>query len=244
MPRHPYHHRLPPGLLPEAFFTQYALAGRRYVEGLTNLTPAHPWAPMTDAEWAVMRRFLLQHRCGMAEAPRAGRPLADPRARLDAIFRAVTLKRPWSKGGGRAPWTQLPEAFGKSDTISRTYRRWCGRDLWMRLLMEVAAEDCPPALAGLRWRICCAFRRGFRQMGMRGIVLARRLKLYSALPALSHHLPDPDLSGIYVPALVAIARYAVANRGWWPGPGILGLMKRLHREMGGRSRLTPAMEPP
>jgi hypothetical protein len=35
----------------------------------------------------------------LTAAPRAGRPTADPRARLDAIFRAVTLKHP---AGGRA----------------------------------------------------------------------------------------------------------------------------------------------
>ena len=35
----------------------------------------------------------------LTAAPRAGRPTADPRARLDAIFRAATLKHPV---GGRA----------------------------------------------------------------------------------------------------------------------------------------------
>jgi transposase len=53
---------------------------------------------MTDEEWAFLRPLLP----GTANGG-AGRPMADVRARLDAIFRAVTLKRPPEQGGGRAP---------------------------------------------------------------------------------------------------------------------------------------------
>jgi hypothetical protein len=189
--------------------------------------------------------YLWVHGCGMA-APgqaRPGRPLPDPRGRLDAIFRAVTLKRPARQGGGRAPWRALPEAFGKADTVSRSYRRWTRTDLWMRLLTEVAAEDCPPALAGLAHRICCAFRRGVRIMGLRAIVLARRLRLHSALPAPSAYLPDPDLSEIYRPVCLRFADYALAHPAWRPPRPLLRLLRTMHRLMGGRARLSPALEP-
>jgi hypothetical protein len=54
-------------------------------------------------------------------------------------------------------------------------------------------------------------------LGLRGIVLARRLGLYSALPAPSQYLPDPDLSEIYIPVILrALARMWDAPR---PGPG-------------------------
>jgi len=234
---------LPPGLLPRDFVARHDLFRRLYTDPLTCLTPRHDWAPMTDAEWAVLRPILADHGCGLSDAPRPGKPMLDPRGRLDAIFRAVTLKRPMARGGGRATWGQLPAEFGKSDTVSRTHRRWCARDLWMRLLLEVAAEDCAPAMAGLRYRICCAFRRGWRQMGLRGLVLARRLRLYSALPAPSAWLPDPDLSEIYTPFCLGVANHALDHPGWLPQRRVLRLMRSMLRLIAGRSRIGPALEP-
>lgn len=235
---------IPPEIFPPDFAIRHDLANYLYFRPFFGLTAPHAWAPMTDAEWATLAPILAQHGCGLAEHARAGRPMADPRGRLDAIFRAVTLKRPREKGGGRAPWKQLPEAFGKSDTVSRTYRRWCRTDLWMRLLQAVAGEACGAVLDGLRWRICCAFRRGIRLMGMRAIVLARRLRLYSALPAPSIYLPDPDLSEIYMPVLLGLMRHARDHTGRRLGRAAIRLMTSMHRAMGGRSRLSPCMEPP
>ena len=234
---------IPPEILPPDFAVRHDLVRRLYLDPVTRLTPAGTWAPLTDAEWAVLAPILADHRCGVADRPRAGRPMADPpRARLDAVFRAVTLKRP--KGGGRSPWRALPDEFGKADTVSRTYRRWTRTDLWMRLLGEVAAEDASPVLVGLTWRICCAFRRGIRLMGLRAIVLARRLRLYSALPAPSHWLPDPDLSELYMPVVKACVTYVLDHPDWRPPPGLWQLMRSMHRMVGGRSRITLAMEPP
>ncbi|WP_431269306.1 transposase [Dankookia sp. P2] len=190
-----------------------------YLRPTFGLLRPQPWAPLTDAEWAALRPILAEHGCGVADHPRPGRPMADARARLDAIFRAVTLKRPRPQGGGRAAWNQLPPEFGKADTVSRTYRRWCAADLWMRLLQVVGAEDCPEVLARLTHRICCAFRRGIRLMGLRAIVLARRLRLYSALPAPSFWLPDPDLSEIYMPVISRPAAPRQGALGPPAGPG-------------------------
>jgi transposase len=202
-----------PDLLPRLLDT-YRLAVTQ--DGV--LTPRRPWAPLTDAEWEHIAPYLAALNCGLSFTRRAGRPPEDTRARLDAIFRAVTLKH--SKGG-RGTWAQLPEGFGKPDTVSRTFRRWAHAKLWLRLLAEVACPTCPPVLKGLTYFICCAFRRGIRLMGLPAILLARRLRLHSALPAPSILLPDPDLSESLLRAAPGLLR--PAGRGPWRA--IAGLLR-------------------
>ena len=41
-------------------------------------SPQRPWEPLSDDEWAVLSPFVHRHT--------AGRPVRDPRGRLDAIF--------------------------------------------------------------------------------------------------------------------------------------------------------------
>jgi hypothetical protein len=137
----------------------------------------------------------------------------------------------------------LPEEFGKADTVARTYRRWTKAGLWIRLLRAVAEPNCPPVLARLTYRICCAFRRGIRLMGLGAIVLARRLRLHSALPAPSQWLPDPDLSEIYTPVCLRFANYALAHPQWRPPRSFLLLLQSMHRLMGGRTRISRSSEP-
>ena len=137
----------------------------------------------------------------------------------------------------------LPEGFGKPDTISRTHRRWAHAHLWARLLAEVARPDCPPALAALTHRICCAFRRAIRIMGLRAIVLARRLGLFSALPAPSACLPDPDLSELAMPALGRFVDSLRADLGWRPPKLLFRGLHALLRLAGGRTRIPRWMEP-
>ena len=175
--------------------------------------------------------ILAAQGCGLAEAPRAGRPMANPRARLDAIFRAVTLKHP---RGGRGAWAQLPEAHGKADTVSRSFRRWARANLWARLLVEVASPGCPPVLRGLTYWVCCAFRRGIRIMGLRAVTLARRLRLHSALPAPSCLLWDRDLSEYVAPILPAVIAHREANLGWRLPKGLLRAVDGLVRFCLGR----------
>lgn len=229
-------------IIPPDFLTRHDLLHRLCLAPLRGLTPVTPWAPLSDAEWAALAPILAAQGCGARPGGGAGpgRPLADPRARLDAIFRAVTLKHP---GRNRAPWSMLPAAFGKPDTISRGYRRWAHADLWARLLAEVARPDRPPALAGLTHRICCAFRRGIRLMGLRAIVLARRLGLYSALPAPSQFLPDPDLSEVVWPLLLQFVRSMLAHPDWRPPDCLFRAFHGLLRLAGGRGRISGAMEP-
>ena len=74
------------------------------------------WRPLTDGEWDVVRPFVMSLHS-------RGRPVADMRARLDACLHGACMA---------GPWKELPEQFGKPDTVSRQFRRWaeaqlCGR---------------------------------------------------------------------------------------------------------------------
>jgi transposase len=225
----------PPDLIPADFLRRHDLIRRLYLDPLTCLTPARPWAPLTDAEWALLEPYLAVHGCALGQR---GRPMdCSPRERLDAIFRYATLKL----DGGKAPWRILPAEFGKPDTVSRSYRRWAKAGLWPALL--VALARWPRRFASLAHRICAAFRRAIRHMGsLRAIVLARRLKLFSALPAPSQYLPDPDLSEIYLPIQRRFAE-SLRERIWYPPKPLWRLLKSMMTLAGGRSRISKWLEP-
>jgi hypothetical protein len=222
---------------------------------------------MTDAEWEFLRRLLPPG----PDQGRAGRPIRgdiwatpeapgiDPaRARLDAIFRAVMAKRPAEKGGGRAAWTDSPPDCGRPDTLRRTFRRLAEAGFFHRLLRAVAdltrrggrgrSEHARPGsfLLGLRYRACCAFRRiGLRRLGLSGLALARRLCLFSALPAPSACLPDRDLSAIYAPVMLRVAGRIAAEPGrpWRPPGALLQALRSMHRACGGLARIRRGLEP-
>ena len=163
------------------------------------------------------------------------------RARLDAIFRAVTLKHP---RGGRGAWRQLPEKHGKADTASRTCRRWAQRGLWSRLLEEVAHPTAPPVLRRLAYWVCCAFRRSLTAIGLgRAIALARKLKMLAALPAPSGWLPDRGLSKSFAPLIEETMRRVAEAPGWRPPPGTFALFNLMTSMIFGRGRIKRAWEP-
>ena len=138
----------PAALLPPDFLAKHHLVHRLYVGPVLTLTPPHPWAPMTDAEWDFLRRLLPPGpEQGLAGRPIRGDiwatpdgPRADPaRARLDAVFRAVMTKRETRRGPGRATWTDAATEDGpKPDTLRRTFRRLAEAGFWHRLLRAVA----------------------------------------------------------------------------------------------------------
>ena len=233
-----------PTLAP-TFPTLNHLIHRISLAPLTNLTTPTPWSPLTDEEWDHIAPFLAAMNCGLSFTRRAGRPPEDTRARLDAIFRAVTLKHP---KGGRAAWSQLPAGHGKPDTVSRTYRRWARLNLWGRLLVEVACPTAAPAMRRLTYLVCCAFRRAIRIMGLRAILLARRVGLHSALPAPASLCPDPDLSEHLWPLLPAILTRILDRPGWRPKRAALRPPRPTaragcHRFAAGRQRFARWMEP-
>src|SRR5690349_14211668 len=68
MPRRPRRPEppLPAGLIPPDLVRRHDLWRRLYLDPLTGLTPRHPWAPMSDAEWAALAPHLAAHGCGLA----------------------------------------------------------------------------------------------------------------------------------------------------------------------------------
>jgi len=190
-----------------------------------NLIPARPWQPMNDAEWAAISLLLWGSGCGF-RGPLRSRPdsqtMADPRARLDAIFRGATLKWQGPHGAYRAPWRALPAQFGKADTVSRTHRRWAHAKLWLRLLAAAFDPSSEPALRGLAHWICCAYRRAIGVMGLAAITFARKLGAHSALTAPPHWLPDQSLHAPWQRLMQGLIAALATGRPWQPPPGIGG----------------------
>ncbi|GAA0566463.1 hypothetical protein GCM10009416_00480 [Craurococcus roseus] len=80
---------------------------RTSVHAPQPLHPCRPWAPLSDAEWDAVAAFVTRD-----AGP--GRPLRDPRGRLDTMLRNTL---------GNRPWRELPPEDGKPDTVSRLFRR-------------------------------------------------------------------------------------------------------------------------
>lgn len=137
-----------------------------------------PHAPLSDAEWDELHALL-------PEDPR-GRP-CDLRARFDAFFRLACTD---------GPWRELPEQYGKADTVARHFRRLTRSALWERLLIALSLAPRTHPFRRLEGYICRAARRAIRIRGLRLVVLIRRLDLLRALPAPPWLCPDPDLSEI------------------------------------------------
>jgi transposase len=211
----------------------HRLPRRRY-------SPERAWAPLSDDEWAVLSPFVVR-----AAGP--GRPVRDPRARLDAIFWLAA-----QPGRALPPWRALPAAFGKPDTASRQFRRWAEAGLWSRLLRALADPD-RPGIAVLRrlesW-ICRSYRRAWRILGgVPGVALARHIGFLSALRAPSWLLPDPDLSESVGrrlhPVLDHMRGLGVrAARAALPFPDFLRVCGKLLKTAGGLPRIPRHLAPP
>mgnify|MGYP001806296461 CR=1 FL=1 len=144
---------------------------------------ARPWAPMSDQEFIAVAAFIPG-----ADGALRGRPIANLRRTLDAIF--------WV-AASRGPWRALPEALGPADTAHRTLRRWAERGVLDRLLMAVSSHPlagAAPALRGVAYFIARAFRRMARVLPEGSLALARTLNLRTAWPAPAILLPDRTLS--------------------------------------------------
>jgi transposase len=100
---------------------------------MRRFIPRRPWAPLSDAEWAALAPHIT-----CTGGP--GRPLRDPRARLDAMLRNTL---------GDRPWRDLSEGHTKPDTLSRLFRRWTHAGLWLRLLDALAVPDAPAPLRAM-----------------------------------------------------------------------------------------------
>lgn len=191
------------------------------------------WRPMTDAEWDQMQFiFAWLH-------PDRGRPLASPRLALDACFHAACSGR---------PWRELPPVFGKWQTIHRLFVRWTHKGAWEQLLKYVAsARHHVPA--SLTWWVCMAFRRARRILDLRGIMLARRLGMDSALHAPSWWLPDPVLfryaEHVWLPKLMAcFTRVDDRPKIDWAEMGrVIPILMAFWTIAGGKKRISRWMTP-
>jgi transposase len=84
---------------------------------------------LTDAQWRRLAPLLPPQR------PRTGRPANDHRTVLNGIL--------WILRTG-APWRDLPERYGSSNTGWSRFRRWRDAGIWdriLRALQEEAAHD-------------------------------------------------------------------------------------------------------
>ena len=194
-------------------------------------SPSRPWQPLSDDEWGVRAPFVFRHT--------QGRPVRDPRGRLDAIF--------WLAAQPGAPaWATLPAGFGKADSVSRQFRRWAAAGLWTRLLRALADRHFPghAVLRRLESWICRAYRRAWRILGLEGVVLARRLGFLSALRGPSWLLPDPDLSeAVHRLLNPALERIRQGRLRGIPA-GFLGRCARLLGFAAGRASIPRALVPP
>jgi transposase len=185
------------------------------------------WRPLTDGEWDFVRPFVLS-------LHGRGRPVREVRARLDACLHGATMV---------GPWKELPERFGKADTISRQFRRWAEAGLWEVLLHAVVHQGKGAGLGALLYFLCRCFRRAHRVLGLRGLCLARALGMDSALRAPRDWLPDPDLSEhyhatIFRPGSEKLLQWPKAKKLW-----AISLWEKLLTHVGGRARIAGWMAP-
>ena len=137
-----------------------------------------PFTHLSDRQWAALRPYVVK------DHP-AGRPMADLRARMNAILFLLSTD---------APWRDLPPEHGNWATTARHYRRLTHAGLWENLLIALKELGPRHPLQQLRRLIFRGARRAATLRGLRIIVLARRLGLIEALPGPSWLVADPDLS--------------------------------------------------
>jgi transposase len=179
------------------------------------ITP-HAFEPLTDAEYALLVRFLPP------VEGRRGRPPQDRRRTLDAIFWVAC-----SKG----PWKDLPDHLGRPDTASRALRRWAATGHMNLLLHQVATARRDDPWRALAWRIARAWRRVSRVVPLSMLVLAKRLRVPDAMPAANRWLPDPLLSEIIQSKVVAALKHVQGA-----APGVFAAFARMIGRAGGNHR--------
>lgn len=80
---------------------------------------------VTDAQWARLEPLLPP------EKPWTGHPNLPHRSIINGIL--------WIKRTG-APWRDIPERYGNSNTITSRYYRWCKAGVWQRIFQTLQAQ--------------------------------------------------------------------------------------------------------
>ncbi len=81
---------------------------------------------LTDREWSAIRELLP----GKNGDP--GGTAVDNRLFVDAVV--------WIARTG-APWRDLPERFGKWNSVFQRFRRWCKRGVWERVACALGGDE-------------------------------------------------------------------------------------------------------
>ncbi len=84
---------------------------------------------LTDEEWAFFAPFVIE------SGPKRGRPPADHRRVLDAVF--------WIARTG-SPWRDLPEELGRWASVYKQFLRWTRSGLWDVLLEALTKSGVVP----------------------------------------------------------------------------------------------------
>jgi transposase len=88
---------------------------------------------ISDEVWAVIEPLLPR-------SQGAGRPWSDHRLTVEGVA--------WRFRTG-APWRDLPERFGKWNTVYKTFDRWANDGTWQQVLTAVQARS--DAAGDLDW---------------------------------------------------------------------------------------------
>jgi len=81
---------------------------------------------LTDAQWELVKDLLP----GKTSDP--GRTAADNCLFLDAVLYVL-------KTG--IPWADLPERYGKPNTVWKRFDRWCANGIWEKLAKALSDPD-------------------------------------------------------------------------------------------------------
>lgn len=84
-------------------------------------------APLTDEEWEMVEPLL-------PNKPPAGRPYNDHRRVVGGIV--------WVARTGSS-WREMPQEFGKWESVYRRYELWLRQGLWQRILQALGEEALP-----------------------------------------------------------------------------------------------------
>lgn len=159
---------------------------RRLAEALRRVPPRsfqpHPWAKLTDQEWAALRPWLTG-----GDRKRRGRPPQNLRRTADAIF--------WV-AASTGPWRELPAELGKPGSAHQALRRWAKSSTLYWLVLGCCLPDSKvsPLLKRLAWFVCRAFRRMGRLLPFASLRQMERHGFKDALPQWPLQVPDRNLS--------------------------------------------------